>query len=172
MRALVAMASRHGSTVELSRAIAQVLRGYQVQVETSAVDRVADLRRYGAVVLGSAVYQGSWTDAARIFVTQHEDALCRVPLWLFSSGPVGGRWYDELPEEVSDLHGRLRARSHRVFSGRLDRGLLSDPERGALGPGGPRGADDRDWGAVRSWARGIAESLTDPDRCGCVRSDR
>ncbi|MDQ1295413.1 MAG: menaquinone-dependent protoporphyrinogen oxidase [Actinomycetota bacterium] len=190
---LVATASRHGSTAEISRAIGQVLRGYQVPVDTLRADGVPGLRGYGAVVLGSAVYQGAWTDAARIFVVQHEQVLRSVPLWLFSSGPVGGCWYDELPGEAADLQRRLGAISHRLFSGRLDRGLLSAPERAALtvrppgspaggsvagrraGPprrrnappgqaGEPRWADDRDWGAVRGWARGIAEMLTDPDR--------
>ena len=89
MQVLVAVASRHGSTREIADAIAQELQAPGVHAEVRTADEVSDLDSYDAVVLGSAIYMGNWESAASRFAQQHQAKLASMPVWLFSSGPVG-----------------------------------------------------------------------------------
>src|SRR5262245_7899011 len=88
-RVLVAVASPHGSPREIADAIAETLRSAGLDVDLRDVADVKDLAPYDAVVLGSAVYMGHWVREARQFATDQAEGLRRLPLWLFSSGPVG-----------------------------------------------------------------------------------
>jgi menaquinone-dependent protoporphyrinogen oxidase len=161
MRVLVTSASRHGSTREIADAVATELRAADVAVDVRAVGDVADLDRYDAVVLGSAVYAGSWPREARRFVERHRAELARVPLWLFSSGPLGsdGPEPEGEPNRVDDLVRATGAREHRVFPGKLDRVALGLVERLVVGVVGAPEGDFRDWDAVRDWAGSIAAAL-------------
>lgn len=83
---------------------------------------VDDLSCYSAVVLGSGVYAGRWLREAVRFARRHRDPLRRVPVWLFSSGPLDPSAREgDLPAvpgavKVGDL---VDAREHRTFGGRL-----------------------------------------------------
>ncbi|MGH4011856.1 MAG: flavodoxin domain-containing protein [Pseudonocardiaceae bacterium] len=52
-------------------------------------DRVRDLCRYDAVVLGSAIHNQEWLPQAIRFVRRNLDALAARPVWLFSAGMPG-----------------------------------------------------------------------------------
>src|SRR5205823_6620049 len=86
MRVLVTAASKHGATFEIAEVIARVLDEHGLSTELVAIEEVHDLRRYEAVVLGSAVYMGQWLKQARGFVDAHASELAQRPTWLFSSG--------------------------------------------------------------------------------------
>ena len=161
MRVLVANASRHGSTREIADAIAAELRAAGFDVDVREVGGVVDVDPYDVVVLGSAVYAGRWLPEAHRFAERHRAKLAAVPLWLFSSGPLGsdGPEPDGDPHRVADLVRAYGARGHRIFPGKLDRSALGLGERlVATMVGAPEG-DFRDWGAIRGWARSIAGSL-------------
>jgi menaquinone-dependent protoporphyrinogen oxidase len=64
------------------------------------------------------------------------------------------------PENLDDLMARTGARDHEVFVGRLDRDELSMSERLISRVVKSPEGDFRDWDAIRSWARSIAESLS------------
>src|SRR5579885_485127 len=89
MKVLIAIASRHGSTEEIGRAIATELRGQGIEAEQSDFADIHHLNGYDAAVLGSAVYMGNWLGDARHFVDRHAAQLAGMPVWLFSSGPIG-----------------------------------------------------------------------------------
>ncbi len=89
MTVLVAAASKYGATQEIAEAIGRVLAECGVGAEVMRVEDVGDVTGYEAVVLGSAVYMGSWLEPARRFVEEHGDELAALPTWLFSSGPTG-----------------------------------------------------------------------------------
>jgi menaquinone-dependent protoporphyrinogen oxidase len=55
MRVLVTAASRHGSTAGIAEAITRTLNERGIGADYRAVDQVASLTGYDAVVLGSAV---------------------------------------------------------------------------------------------------------------------
>jgi menaquinone-dependent protoporphyrinogen oxidase len=93
-RVLVTAASRHGSTHEIADALARGLqeaagdRG--LTAATLHAENRPDPSAFDAVVLGSGVYGGSWLEPARELAHRHAAVLRARPLWLFSSGPIGG----------------------------------------------------------------------------------
>jgi len=160
MKILVTTASKHGATGEIGEIIAGILRDAGLEVETHAPQDVTALDGYGAVVLGSAVYSGHWLEPARTFAEAHATDLASLPVWLFSSGPIGD---PPLPEgeaaEGVALASRLGAREHRTFSGSLDRSRLGLVERAVTGVLRAPDGDFRDLGEIGAWADAIADAL-------------
>jgi menaquinone-dependent protoporphyrinogen oxidase len=161
MKALVAVASRHNSTRELAEAIAGELRASGLDADLRAADAVLDISGYDAVVLGSGVYMGRWLPAARRFAELHGPALREVPVWLFSSGPIGAE--DPKPPGdpagIPELLEATCARGHIIFAGKLDKRSLGLAERLMVRVVHAPEGDFRDWDAVRNWARSIPSSL-------------
>lgn len=159
---LVVVAGRHGSTVEIAQEIAGVLRTELPAAHVEVRDAAApgDLADGDAVLVGSAVYLGRWLPAARHFIEGHRAQLLTVPVWLFSSGPVGipPRPRDDLAD-VTTLGASIAARGHQIFSGRLDPRELRWTERVLVGAAHTASGDFRDHDAIRSWAVGIAAQL-------------
>jgi menaquinone-dependent protoporphyrinogen oxidase len=162
MQVLVAVASRHGSTREIADAIAQQLDTPSVDAEVRQVDGVPDLNSYDAVVLGSAIYMGNWEGAANRFIQRHQARLATMPVWLFSSGPVGNDDHPGQgdPPRVAEIAQLTRARGHQMFAGKLDRHVLSLGERLVVNVVKAPDGDFRDWSAIRTWADGIARALS------------
>lgn len=161
MRVLVTFASRHGATREIAATIAEVLEeaGHEAMLFPAEDVRVLD--GYDAVVLGAAVYMGRWHPDARDLVKRLADDLSRVPVWLFSSGPVGPKL--DVPDTSLDAERtmtRIGARDHRVFGGVIDPGELRRRERAVVRMVKAPSGDYRDWAEIRAWAREIATSLT------------
>ena len=161
MRILVAVASRHGSTAEIAAAIAEELTAAGHTVDVRDVRTAGDPAPYGAVVLGSAVYMGSWLPEATAFVEEHADRLHAVPVWLFSSGPLGADPPQPAgePNMLGELVEETGAVEHRLFVGRLDKHALGLGERAVAGLVHAPAGDFRDWAAIRAWARAIAAAL-------------
>ena len=160
---LIVVESRHGATREISGVLAQrlVARGASVVV---VAPEDCDGLDADAVVIGSGVYYGKWLKSARRFVEQHAEQLTAMPVWLFSSGPLGedsGAEIEELnagiePDVVAHLTELTKARAHHVFAGRLDRDDLGPFEKlVATSVHAPEG-DFRDWPDVQQWADEIA----------------
>jgi menaquinone-dependent protoporphyrinogen oxidase len=161
MKILVAFASRHGGTSEIATTLAQELRiaGYSVRVRS--VDVVTDLAPYEAAIIGSAVYLGNWLPDARRFIEANRQRLTQIPVWLFSSGPLGesNQQPHADPAHLDAMMQATGARGHRIFVGKLDRSDLGPGERlVARIVKAPEG-DFRDWDAIRDWAREIAATL-------------
>jgi len=161
MRILVAVASRHNATREIAELIADELQAAGLEADLRAADDVLDITPYDAVVLGSAVYTGDWLPAAKHLVQFQGSALRKVPVWLFSSGPIGTDDAKTLgdPPEVSELLRATQAREHRVFAGKLDKQNLGLAERFVSRVVQAPEGDFRDLGAVIEWVRTIASSL-------------
>ena len=163
MRIVVACATRHGSTAEIAAEIADVLRrnvsGAVVDLRDAA--KAGEMAAYDAAVIGSAVYMGRWLPAARDLVQGHREVLSAMPVWLFSSGPLGDPSVpvDELAE-VTALGVAIGARGHRLFAGRLDRQELRWVERAAARMVHAPEGDFRDHDEIRRWASGVASALT------------
>ena len=162
MKVLVAAASRHHGTREIAEAIATGLVKRGLVAEAVPVERVTTLDGYGAVVLGSAVYMGRWLGEARRFAQIHTSALCMMPVWLFSSGPVGP--VDHLippgtPADVPVLMRLTQAIDHRTFPGRLEMRRLHFAERAVARTIHAPEGDSRDWDAIDRFAGEIADEL-------------
>ncbi|HEY5836338.1 flavodoxin domain-containing protein [Streptomyces sp.] len=155
---LVAYASKNGGTAEMAQWIGETLSGEGLDVEVRPAPAVEDLRPYTAVVLGSGVYAGRWLREAVRFARHHRKALLRIPVWLFSSGPLdvsaAEREIPAVPGVLKIADG-LDAREHVTFGGRLVEGARGFIARLILSKG--KGGDFRDRDRVRAWALGIAK---------------
>lgn len=161
MTVLVTYATKHGSTRGIAEAIATTLVDRGIPTEALAVDAVADVGLYDAVVLGSAVYMGRWLKEATEFARRHREQLTARPLWLFSSGPLGTEIVDaeEQPKELAELRQTLGPRDHRLFFGALTRDALGFGERMVVKAVKAPEGDFRDWDEIRAWAATIADEL-------------
>lgn len=161
MKALVTAASKHGATAGIAAAIADGLarRGVTPMLITDP-DDVSDLEGVDAVVLGSAVYAGRWHKPAVALVDRLAGQMAVLPVWLFSSGPVGNPPRPaEDPTDIADLLNRTGARGHRVFAGCIDRRRLGLAERAIVRALHVPDGDFRDWEAIDAWAAEIAAAL-------------
>jgi menaquinone-dependent protoporphyrinogen oxidase len=161
VRVLVSAASRHDATREIAEAIAAGLAKRGVDAAARPLEQISSLDGFDTVVLGSAIYMGRWLKTAREFVSEHAAELSSMPVWLFSSGPLGPP--DRLipPGESADTDRivELVARGHRVFAGRLERTSLGFAERAAAKAVQAPDGDCRDWAAVDAFAGEIASEL-------------
>ena len=163
MKVLVAVASKHGATTEIGQVIEASIRSSGLDVELLPIEEVSSLGPYGAVIIGSGVYSGHWMRAAREFVEVHEGELKQVPLWLFSSGPVGDPPKPlENPAEVAEAVKRLGARGHRLFPGRIEGGDLGLSEKALIALVRAPDGDFRPWTEIATWAESIAGQLKEP----------
>jgi menaquinone-dependent protoporphyrinogen oxidase len=160
MKILVTAASKHGSTDEVARTIAEVLGEAGHAVAVAAPETVTSVDPYDAVVVGSGVYYGRWMESATVLVNRLATGLAGRPVWLFSVGPLGNPPKpDAEPTDVAALLESSRAREHRVFTGRLDRRGLSLGEKIIVKGVRAAEGDFRDWDAIRAWAREIGAAL-------------
>ncbi len=153
-------ASKHGSTKDISEYICQELQKSGLTAVSFAAVNAPSPTPYDIVVLGSAVYAGSWRKDAIKYVENHKSILKQKTIWLFSSGPVG----DPLkPTAENSVHldntiDSLKPLEHIIFSGKIDRNALSFGEKAIASALHVPEGDYRDWEAIAEWAKKIAEA--------------
>lgn len=179
MRVLVAYASKHGATAGIADRIGDTLTRAGHDVTVRAIRDAGDPANFDAAVVGSAVYMGHWLRAAKAYIRQHQQSLVGLPVWLFSSGPIGEVKVDQegkdlrevnAPQELAELMASVRPREHRVFFGAHDpkhltlaeRALRKLPASRELFPEG----DFRDWENIDDWAAQVAAELQQPHPTG------
>lgn len=162
MKVLVAYASKHGSTQGIAQAIAGRLQELGHQAQARAVHDVTDLGDAQAIVLGSALYAGSWMKEAVEFVHRNAAGMSRVPVWLFSSGPLGDevKDHEEQPRQLPELTQLCHPKGHRIFFGALDHDTLGFGERMLVKAVKAPNGDFRDWGAIKEWSESLAQDLS------------
>lgn len=164
MNVIIVVGSKHGSTRSIAEAVGDELRNGGLDVSIVDVDTaVISVDDYDAAVIGSAVYVGRWMKGARAFLQANRESLRKMPLWLFSSGPLSDG--SEQPDDLADVHAfadAVHARDHRVFAGSLDKADLSFAERAAVRIVHAPYGDAREWAEIRTWAATIAAELNAP----------
>lgn len=171
MKILVAVASRHGSTTDIARRLAARLDdlGHVTTVLELAREHgreaEAQLERHDAVVVGSAIYESHWLRAARTFVLRNANRLQRMPVFLFSSGPIGESEHVSIDTvKIDEMVHAVDAIEHRVFSGRLERAELGRLERWIVDVVRARDGDFREWDGIDHWATAIDAALRTASR--------
>ncbi len=161
MKVLVAVGSKYGATREIAQTIADVLRDFGYDAVWHDARDVEHVETFDAAIIGSAVYGGFWRRDASSLVHDHADELRKIPVWLFSSGPVG------LPPRPTEPAGEgdslvdvINAYGHQMFSGYLNPDRLNFGERAIIRGLKASVGDYREWGQVKNWAREIAHQLT------------
>jgi menaquinone-dependent protoporphyrinogen oxidase len=160
MNVLVSVASRHGASFEIAEEISATLAGAGFGTVVLPPDAVTSLEGYDAVILGSSVYVGHWMESAVNLVERFSKEITAVPVWLFSSGPMGHEPKpDDEPADVAQLVAATGAREHRVFAGQVDRSRLGLGEKVLLTAVRAPEGDFRPWDEIRAWAMEIAVAL-------------
>jgi len=183
-KVLIVVASRHGATRGIGARIGEVLRAEGCSVELVAPDEPSDIRSADAVIVGSAVYLGSWQKPALAFLAANTELLAGRPVWLFSSGPLPGSTRSNTAvdpvtdslgpaegpgsggrQDVERLAAAVHARGHEVFLGAFrpddppktmgERFVRLLPMSKSILPAG----DFREWDVIAAWARAIAADL-------------
>jgi menaquinone-dependent protoporphyrinogen oxidase len=168
LKILVVYASKSGATAEIAEKIGEVLRQTGLKTDVFPVGDLRDIAPYQAVILGSAVYIGSWPKETEAFLKAHEKILANRPLWLFSSGPTGegdpvqllNGW--RLPVALRPVVDRIQPRDITVFHGYINPDKLNFVQKWVINSviKKPMG-DFRDWEAIVAWTNTITVALKD-----------
>lgn len=149
-KALVAYATKNGSTGEVAEVMTATLREGGAEVDLRRAREAREpLIRYDFVVLGAPLYSGRWHRDAHRFLKRRRKELAQVPVVVFGMGPRQGTeeaWTRSRSQFDRALAKRawLAPRATAVFGG------VDPAERRAR----PR-RDLRDWDAIRAWAAAI-----------------
>jgi menaquinone-dependent protoporphyrinogen oxidase len=165
---LVAYGSRYGSTREVAQTIASTLSDQGVAAELKPAGEVRSLDGYDGVVLGTPLYLGALHKDVRALLEKNAEALAARPLAVFALGPIKAD--DGLDASRDQLFAALAKApgptpvAIGVFVGAYDpsRLCLKHKMLAAL-PASPLHGepahDDRDWHAIRAWARDVSARL-------------
>lgn len=165
---LVAYATKYGATAEIAERIGAVLRETGFTTDVLSVKQVSDLTPYRAVILGSAVYLGSWRKEGVRFLEANEQVLAERDVWLFSSGPTGQGDPLELmqgwrfPPALQSVIDRIQPHDIAFFHGDLEMDRLNFIEKAMIKNLKAPVGDFRDWDAITAWALTVAEALKEP----------
>ena len=162
---LVTYATKHGATEEIANKIGEIIRQAGLPTDVYPVKNVKNLAAYNTVILGSAVYIGSWRKEAVQFLKANQQALAARAVWLFSSGPTGEGEPIELlkgwrfPPAQRSLVESIHPRNIAVFHGNLDEKKLNAFEKWLTKNVKAQTGDFRDWTDVTAWSTSIADAL-------------
>lgn len=134
MRVLVTWGSKRGGTAEIASTISDELKAVGVEVALMPASGLRELRGYDAAIIGGALYGNRWHRDARRLVTRHIAGLRRIPVCLFSSGPLdssAATWRGGGISNLSLRGGRVVRASRRFRSTR--RNALVKQERRTRG---------------------------------------
>ncbi|MEU6394684.1 flavodoxin domain-containing protein [Streptomyces sp. NPDC046939] len=166
MTVLVACASEHGSTRDVSERLAARLWQRGLAVDLAALGDDPDPARYRALVLGSAVHDGAWLPEAADYVRRRQTELATRPVWMFSVGmtaalPLPLRMLALRTEQpaISRVVESVAPRGHRRLSGVIRPDHLDRRGRIVFRLLGCRYGDHRDWAEIDAWADGVATAL-------------
>jgi menaquinone-dependent protoporphyrinogen oxidase len=165
---LVAYGTRYGSTREVAETVAATLRDGGVDAEVKPAREVRSVDGYAGVVVGTPLYLGALHRDVRVLLERSGQVLADRPLAVFALGPIkAADGVEASRDQLSAALAKLRAPtpvSAAVFVGAYDPSRLGLRDRmlAAL-PASPLHGepahDDRDWDAIRAWARGLRSQV-------------
>ena len=181
MKALIVYGTRYGATAGTSEEIAKVLHeeGFDVRVVDAKREKVDDISEYELIVVGSGMQVERWTMEAEEFLKKFRKELAKKKVALFvSSGiqaifehkgktdAVERAWRKYLEEKAAKYS--LNPIAMAIFGGIMNYKKMGFFARKTLGPLRKKleeagfeekdsAYDTRDWNAIRSWAKELAQ---------------
>ena len=159
MRILVTASGRYGSTQEIAEAVGETIANHGHDTDVVPASDVNDVSGYDAVVMGGAIYAGQWLRDGRELIDRIGADLKAMPLWVFSSGPVGEGMEPMQPLLMQDALDPLDPKDHAVFGGKIDRDKLSIGDSAIAHSLRAADGDYRDWDSIRAWADKVAAEI-------------
>jgi len=183
-KALIVYGTRYGATASTSEEIAEVLRkeGFDVRVVNLKEDKVRDIGEYELVIVGSGMQIDRWTGEAEDFLKKFQKELAKKKVALFvSSGAQALIEHEGKPEKIGRSKKKyleekaakynLQPVALGLFGGVYDfnrwpwwAGKAKPMSKQQLDAAGfketqPGIYDTRDWDAIRSWAKELAQKV-------------
>lgn len=161
MKILVTASGRYGSTQEIAESIGEIIANHGHDVSVIPSSEVETVDGFEVVMLGGAVYAGQWLRDGRELIKRVGDNLADLPLYIFSSGPIGESMKKEPPPLMIEILEPLRARDHAIFGGKLDRTHLFIGDKAIAQSLSAEDGDYRDWDEITAWAEKVTADLGD-----------
>ena len=186
--ALIVYGTRFGATAGTSEEIAKVLRdeGFDVRLVNAKEEKVGDIAGYELVIVGSGILINKWASEPEDFLRRFQGELAGKKVALFVSCGSASQSPAGKPEAVAEARTKyledkaaqynLRPVALGFFGGVYDynnkpwwAGMFMEAGRKEIMASGaketkPGFYDTRDWDAIRSWARELAQKLAPHNR--------
>jgi menaquinone-dependent protoporphyrinogen IX oxidase len=179
-KALIVYGTRYGAAASTSEEIANVLRqeGLEVRVVNAKEEKIRDIADYNLVVVGSGIQINRWTGEPEDFLKKFQKELARKKVALFvccgsaaqpttaSPEAVAKAKTKYLDEKAAQYH--LQPVALGFFGGVYNYNKVPWWGKKAMEMDRPRVEatykqtepgiyDTRDWNAIRSWAKELAQ---------------
>jgi len=180
-KALIVYGTRYGATASTSEEIAKILRqeGLEVRVVNAKEEKAKDIAEYDLVVVGSGIQINRWTGEPENFLKEFQKDLARKKVALFvscgsaSQAINGGK--PETAEKAKTKYLDEKAAKYNLqpvalgfFGGVYNYNKAPWWAKKALEAERPKIEaayketqpgiyDTRDWNAIRSWAKELAQ---------------
>jgi menaquinone-dependent protoporphyrinogen IX oxidase len=181
-KALIVYGTRYGAATSTSEEIAIVLRqeGLEVRVINVKEEKVRDIADYDLVVVGSGIQINRWTGEPEDFLKKFQKELARKKVALFVCCGSASQPTTNPPEVAAKAKTKYldekAARYHLqpvalgFFGGVYDYNKMPWWGKKAMEAERPKIAaayketqpgvyDTRDWNAIRSWAKELAQQV-------------
>jgi menaquinone-dependent protoporphyrinogen oxidase len=181
-KVLIVYGTRCGAAASTSEEIANVLRqeGLEVRVVNAKEEKVRDIAEYDLVVVGSGIQIHRWTGEPEDFLKKFQKELTRKKMALFVCCGSAAQPTTESPEVVAKAKTKYldeKAAQYHLqpialgfFGGVYNynkvpwwgkKGMEMDRPRveATYKQTEPGIYDTRDWNAIRSWAKELAQYL-------------
>jgi menaquinone-dependent protoporphyrinogen oxidase len=177
-KTLVVYGTRWGTAAEIAEEIARVIKEEGIDVDLVDAKRIKhyDVSPYDLVVVGSGIKMGKWTKKSLNFLKDNKSALKDKKVALFVScgaaneeKSVAEGWEKYLKDVAAEylegnpvdmgLYGSVYdpEANHGLLYKLTSRFMKKELEEKGLDPN--KRHDYRDWDKIKSWARGLANSL-------------
>lgn len=161
---LVGYATHAGSTPEVAEAIAEVLRESGLTVDVQSVKKLRIDDKFRACVLGAPLYMFQLHHDMKSFLSRNRKTIEKLPVVIFGLGPFHNK-EDELTGARETLNKELakyawlKPVAVEMFVGRFDPLRLGFPYKFIPAMKHIPASDERDWDAIRAWAKDVAGLL-------------
>jgi len=180
--ALIVYGTRFGATAGTAEEIGNVLRseGYNIRVVNLKKEKIKNISEYDFIIVGSGIMINRWTSEPEKFLKKFRKELAEKKLAVFVSS--GGQKTLELQGKTGEIEvNRKKYLDEKVagyglhpvamiiFGGAWDfnnmpwwsrkagEALKQSLDKCGLKETSPGIYDTRDWDAIRSWAKSLAE---------------
>jgi menaquinone-dependent protoporphyrinogen oxidase len=155
-RALIAYATKAGSTADTSARMAEILKKKNLAVDVLPVGKVTDLSPYDTVILGSAIRMGNVLPEVKTFVEINQAALRQKYFGLFIHCLTLSEMNEANVKKVSAYLDPIRAlvqpNSEGLFAGVMNPDTLTLMDRTiAITLMKSLVGDFRDWDQINAW---------------------
>jgi len=181
-KALIIYGTRYGASASTSQEIATILRqeGLEVRAVNAKEEKVKDITPYNLIIVGSGIQINRWTSEPEDFLKKFRKQLVTKKVALFVSCGSASQLYADKPQDTAQTKIKYldekaaKYNLHPValgfFGGVYNFNKTPWWSKKAMAAERPKIAaayketepgvyDTRDWSAIRSWTKQLAQTV-------------